>query len=91
MKGVIVLFIIGKLNKNKEFNGFLFETYDGRYLFDNKKHSNVRFGTEDAALNFIYHCSDYVKNSLSEGDTLFVLPSNDDNQIKLRFKEGDKK
>lgn len=82
------MFIIGKLNKNKEFGGFLFKTYDDRYIFDNRS-SNVRFGTEEAALNFIYYCSDYVKNILSEGDTLYVLPSNDSSKIKLRIKEGE--
>lgn len=88
MKGVILLFIIAKINKNKKTYGFLYKTYDNRYLFDTSL-SNMYFDTQDAALNFIYYCSDYVKSNLSEGDTLIVLPYRDDKLIKIRFEEGD--
>lgn len=54
------MFIIAKLNKDKKFCGFLYKTYNGRYLFDTNS-SNVHFDTEEAALNFVYYCSDYVK------------------------------
>ena len=83
------MFIIAKLNKDKKFDGFLYKTHTGRYLFDTNS-SNVHFGTQEAALNFIYYCSDCVKDNLSEGDTLFVLPYSDDKPVRVRFEEGDK-
>lgn len=83
------MFIIAKLNKDKKFCGFLYKTYNGRYLF-NTNSSNVHFDTEETALNFIYYCSDCVKDNLSEGDTLFVLPYSDDKPVRVRFEEGDK-
>lgn len=82
------MFIIAKINKDKKLYGFLYKTYNDRYLFDSSS-SNVYFDTQDAALNFIYYCSDYVKNNLLEGDTLIVLPYRDDKPLKIRFEEGD--
>lgn len=84
------MFIIAKINKDKKFDGYLYKTYNNRYLFDKSLSSNVHFSTQDAALNFIYYCSDCVKDNLSEGDTLIVLPSRDDKPITVKFKEGDK-
>lgn len=83
------MFIIAKINKDKKFDGYLYKTYNNRYIFD-KSLANVHFSTQDAALNFIYYSSDYVKDSLSEGDTLIVLPSRNDKPITVKFKEGDK-
>ena len=83
------MFIIANINKDKKFDGYLYKTYNNRYLFD-KGLANVHFSTQDAALNFIYYCSDYVKDSLSEGDTLIVLPSRNDKPITVKFEEGDK-
>lgn len=66
------MFTIVKLNKNEKIDGYLYKTHTGRYVFSNS--TNMYFSTEEAALDFIYYYSDYVKDELSEGDRLYVLP-----------------
>lgn len=80
------MFVIAKLNKDKEVDGFLYKTYNGRYLF---KDTTNMFYTESEASNFIYYQSYRVKRILSEGDTLIALPYNEKDNL-LEFKVGDK-
>lgn len=83
------MYIIGILDKDKKLRGYLYKTHVNinRYLIGN--HTAYKFATYDAALNFIYYCSDYItKDNLLEGDTFVILPS--DKEETIRFDEGDK-
>ena len=84
-------YIIGVLDKDKKPKGYLYKTHTNvnKYLISD--HASCKFATQDAALNFIYFCSDYIsKDNLSEGDTFVIIPSDKDDRLKVIFKEDDK-
>ena len=79
------VYIIAATDKYNEFKGFVSKNYYGKYILNNSKSDNVKFMTESAATNFIYHNYSFLKDIVGDEDRLFIIPTNYKEEVKVHY------
>lgn len=77
------VYLIAVSNNYNEFKGFIGQNYYGKYILNNSKNNNVKFMTESAAINFIYHNYSFLKDIVNDEDRLSIIPTNYKEEVKV--------
>ena len=78
-------YLIAVIDKYNKFKGFISKNYYGKYILNNSKSDNVKFMTESAATNFIYHNYSFLKDIVFDEDRLSIIPTNYKEEIKVQY------
>lgn len=85
-KNETVYLIAVKDIKTNEFKGYLSQNYYGKYILNSTKKDNIKFMTESAATNFIYHNYSFLKDVIDNEDNVFIIPVEyKEERIKVRY------
>lgn len=85
-KNETVYLIAVKDTKNNEFKGYLSQNYYGKYILNNTKKDNIKFMTESAATNFIYHNYSFLKDIINAEDNVFIISVEyKEERVKVRY------
>ena len=80
-----ITYVISVFNKNKEFKGYISKNYYGKYILNMVKKDNIKFMTESAATNFIYHNYSFLKDIICDEDKVYIIPIEKKDEIKVVF------
>ena len=78
-------YLIAVMDKYNKFKGFVSKNYYGNYILNNSKNDNVKFMTESAATNFIYHNYSFLKDIVADEDRLSIIPTNYKEEVKVQY------
>lgn len=79
-------YLIAVMDKYNKFKGFVSKNYYGKYILNNSKNDdNVKFMTESAVTNFIYHNYSFLKDIVDDEDRLTIIPTNYKEEVKVQY------
>lgn len=79
-------YLIAVMDKYNKFKGFVSKNYYGKYILNNSKNvDNVKFMTESAATNFIFHNYSFLKDIVVDEDKLTIIPTNYKEEVKVQY------
>ena len=79
------VYLIAVIDKYNKFKGFVSKNYYGKYILNNSKNDNVKFMTESAATNFIYHNYSFLKDIVDDEDRLTIMATNYKEEVKVHY------
>lgn len=79
-------YLIAVMDKYNKFKGFVSKNYYGKYILNNSKNvDNVKFMTESAATNFIFHNYSFLKDIVDDEDRLTIMSTNYKEEVKVQY------
>lgn len=79
-------YLIAVMDKYNKFKGFVSKNYYGKYILNNSKNvDNVKFMTESAATNFIFHNYSFLKDIVVDEDRLTIMSTNYKEEVKVQY------